>query len=276
MKSGIDFRWGEVTPSIGVFSIATNRYIKFWQEMATSADQNLFVGHDVTLTVFTDRISEVKEIEKRLERVRVNAIEVEPLEWPQAPLSKFRLVSRFSGELDQDILMHLDADMLVGGGAGDDLDPSTWKGGIALVRHPGFRRPLTRERTTLYLFSPSMALRDAYRVTFEGGLGTWERNVQSQAFVPRHRRRTYVCGATWLAQRRQMLELCTELGERVDRDLREGIVARFHDESHLNWLAANRSCTILDSDYCFVENAHNLMDLRPRIAAVEKYDDRTR
>lgn len=274
--SGMSVSRGPTKLSIGVFSIATNRYIKYWQDMAASADKNLFVGQDVVLTVFSDQISELTDFEKRLERVRVNAIKVKALEWPQAPLSKFRMVSGFRGEFDQDILMHLDADMLVAKGAGDDLRPSAWEGGIALVRHPGFRRPLARRRAEFYLSAPGTAVRDAYRTAVEGGLGTWETNVRSRAFVPRHRRITYVCGATWLAQGGQMLELCAELSERVDRDLGKGIIARFHDESHLNWLASSRSCTILDSDYCFVENAQNLMDLRPRIVAVEKYGNRTR
>ena len=261
---------------IGAFSVATNRYIKYWQAMAHSADKNLFVGHDVVLTVFTDQIEKVRGIEGDLERIRVNPVKIRDLKWPLAPLSKFQLFTNHKSEFDQPVLMHLDADTIVAPGAGADLEPTTWNGGVALVRHPGFRRPCSWRRLNLYLSYPDLLLRDFYRVAREGGLGTWETNTDSTAFVPRNKRVNYICGATWFAVAEYMQDLCEELSQHVARDLQRGVVARFHDESHLNWFRANRSCSVLESDYCFVRNARNLADLTPRIFAVEKYDDRTR
>jgi hypothetical protein len=79
-----------------------------------------------------------------------------------------------------------------------------------------------------------------------------------------------------MGERDTLIEACGVLAERVGRDSKRGVVARFHDESHLNWYAAHNRCAILESNYCFVENSPNLKDLEPTIVAVEKYENRTR
>lgn len=263
-------------PTVGVLSIATNRYADYWMDMARTADRHLFLNHDVVMTVFTDRVEEIERFRTELDRVRVHVIAVKALGWPDAPLAKFNMIARHRREIEQDILMYLDADMRVVAGAGADLDPNSWHNGIALVRHPGFRRPPSPQTLPFYMSSPSLAIRDVYRQVVEGGRGTWERDQRSRAYVAPSRRRIYFCGATWMGRRRELIEATSELAARVEVDSRQGIIARFHDESHLNWYASQQSCSILDSDYCFIEGAGNLSDLTPRIIAVEKYGNRTR
>ncbi len=260
--------------TIGVFSIATNRYADYWMSMARTADAHLFLGHEVVLTVLTDRPADVRAFEQDLERVRVNAVPIAPMGWPEATLGKFRAIVEHAQELPQDVLMHLDADMRVRTGAGEGLAPSAWTAGLALVRHPGYRRPPWGGRASLYAHHPALAGRDLYRLIVEGGLGTWEGSPRSAAFVPRSLRHVYVCGATWLGLRQALLDMARVLAERTEVDASRGVMATWHDESHLNWYAANRPCTILDSDYCYVEGAPNLANLPPRIIAVEKLDDR--
>ncbi len=262
--------------TIGVFSIATNRYADYWMAMARTADVHLFRGHEVVLTAFTDRPADVRAFEQDLERIRVNAIPVASMGWPEAPLRKFRAVLEYAQELPQDVLMHLDADMRVQEGAGEGLAPSAWAAGLALVRHPGYRRPPGSEHTRLYVNHPTLAARDLYRLVVEGGLGTWERSQRSTAFVPRNARKVYVCGATWLGRRQALLDMAQLLADRTQVDVARRVIATWHDESHLNWYVAHHPCTILDSDYCYVEGAPNLADLTPRIIAVEKNDERTR
>lgn len=263
-------------PSVGVFSIATNRYADYWMSLARTADEFLFPDHEVVLTVFTDRVDEISRFSRQLTRVEVQPIKVHHLGWPEATLAKFRTLATHGNSLDQDILMHLDADMRIHPAAKWDLDQRNWSNGIALVQHPGFRRPSGAARSKLCVRHPSFIARDLYRQVREGGRGTWERDRRSKAFVAVAKRRTYVCGGTWMGQRDSLLQLCEELSERVLSDSQAGVIARFHDESHLNWFSAYRSCTVLDSDYCFVDGAANLKDLIPRISAVEKYDERTR
>ena len=67
-----------------------------------------------------------------------------------------------------------------------------------------------------------------------------------------------------------------ELANRTRRDLQRGVVAIWHDESHLNWFASYHAHELLDSEKCYAEGLPNLKDLIPEIIAVEKGGNRTR
>ena len=265
-----------MTKTVGVVSLATNRYLKYWMAMALSAEEFLFPQSQVTLHVFTDQIDEVRSFESQLSRIRINALPIGSLVWPAAPLQKFQVIVNHFDELDQDILMHLDADMLMTSKVEGDLHPDEWQGGMALVKHPGYRRPSGKAITNLYAKHPSFLAKDAYRKLSEGAIGTWESDRTSTAYVPRHLRKVYVCGATWMGTHDSFRSTCELLAENTKQDERAGHIARWHDESHMNWFAATHDCSILDSEYCYVEGAQNLADLSPKIIAVEKFDDRTR
>lgn len=263
------------SPSVGILTIATNRYVNYWFKLAKTADANIGLGKSLVFHVFTDRPQDVIRLRQHFDRIETHVIPIEPLGWPLATLHKFQVFWNHKSLIDQEFLLHLDADMLI---APDAMIPVDGRlaGGLALVRHPGFRRPPREKLGTFYRENPSFIARDVYRKLAEGGLGTWERNPESNAYVARANRSIYVCGGTWLGERRQFLEMCEELGDRTRSDSKRGIIARFHDESHLNWYATARDCTILDSGYCYVEGAANLRDIDPQIIAVDKKHDRTR
>jgi len=265
-----------VIGSVGVVSVATNRYVHYWMEMATSADALLFPEAELTMHVFTDQPELVEEFAPQLSRIRVHPIRIDSLTWPAATMQRFQLISEHADSLTQDVLVHLDADMLIVARTPMNLDPQTWQGGMALVRHPGYRRPPGIARAKFYLRHPSRLARDLARIAKEGGLGTWERNAASAAYVPRSRRSTYVCGATWMGRREAFIATCALLAANTAHDDAIGRIALWHDESHMNWFAAMRERSLLDSSYCFVEGAVNLSDLEPLIVAVEKSDERTR
>jgi len=265
-----------VTKSIGVLSIATNRYLKYWESLAKSADLLLFPDHEVNLYVFTDESESALEVGRTLKRVKVVPISTGNLGWPEATLRKFDLFRRHEGVLNDDVLMHLDADMLIKSSVGNELFSPEWESGIALVRHPGYRRANRGAVSRISSLGIKTHLRDAGRQMKYGANGTWETRQESRAFVPRAKREDYVCGGTWMGNRDELLELCEVLAHRTEDDWRNGVVAVWHDESHLNWWAAERSCSILDSEYCYVVGAPNLVDLQARIIAVDKGADRTR
>lgn len=262
-------------PSVGILTIATNRYVRYWLDLAKTADTNLESEQNFVLHVFTDRPQDIIHRRQHLNSIETHVIPIEPLEWPLATLQKFEIFWNHRALLNQEFLMHLDADMLIAPGASIPTSGHL-SGGIALVRHPGFRRPPRDKLGAFYLDYPAFIGRDTYRNLTEGGLGTWERDSRSNAYVARAKRSTYVCGGTWLGEREKVLAMCEELRNRTRVDSEKGIVARFHDESHLNWYAATRECTILDSDYCYVQGSPNLRDIKPQVIAVDKQHDRTR
>ena len=211
-----------------------------------------------------------------LKRIAVDPVQIDAYSWPEATLLRYEVFTKFQAELQQDLLMHLDADMMIVDDVGADLDPTTWLSGLALVRHPGFRRPQGAQGLAFYARHPSRAVKDSVLRLGTGGIGTWERRQASRANVSRSNRHTYVCGGTWFGLRDPFLSMVNELAERTRADLDEGTIAVWHDESHLNWYASTHPTTVLGSEYCYAPGFPNLTDISPRIIAVDKADDRTR
>ncbi|MDO8733468.1 MAG: hypothetical protein Q7L55_13000 [Actinomycetota bacterium] len=262
--------------SIGVVSVATNQYLDYWFDMAKSADLHLFQGHEVVLHVFTDRAKDAREMAKSLTRVKVDAVQIDALGWPEATLLRYEIFNSHQEHLREDLLLHLDADMLLVEDVGAELDPKQWNNGIALVRHPGFRRPSFWHRIALYLRKPRLAIADARLKALAGGLGGWESDHQSLAYVPRTLRKSYVCGGTWMGRHYELVSMIGELAKRTRTDLDSGVIAVWHDESHLNWYFSHHATTILGSEYCYAIGYPNITDLHARIIAVDKGNERTR
>ena len=85
--------------SIGVVTVATNRYIDYWHEMALSADRHLFPGHPVVLHVFTDRASDARAMAGDLTNVVVNPVPIEALGWPKATLLRYEVFDSHGSDL---------------------------------------------------------------------------------------------------------------------------------------------------------------------------------
>lgn len=192
-------------------------------------------------------------------------------EWPFPTIRRYEFLTSISDQILGRIVMHLDADMLfVGKIDFAKLEGSLGEKGLSLVKHPGYFRPAGVKRITFYLKSPRYLLKDFRAILVFGGLGTWERNKFSKAFVPRSKRIDYVCGGVWLGRRHEILTLCKELSARISEDFTHKIVAVFHDESHLNWYQAKNQFNLLNPELCFDPSYPQLMDLTPKIQAVDK------
>ena len=65
---------------------------------------------------------------------------------------------------------------------------------------------------------------------------TYERDVRSTAYISYYslRSRIYVLGGLYGGKTKPFLDLCKTLKQQIDQDEKKGIVAVWHDESHLN------------------------------------------
>lgn len=261
---------GPHTPStVGVLSVATGVYLDYWMLMMESADSNLFLSSRVHATVFTDRGADAVVFARRMNRISVHVVTVPPLGWPEATLFRYELFSRNWEEIDGDLLVYLDADMRIARATGDELFPASWPGGVALVAHPGYFRT---SRPWMYrLERPRVALSDVSRILHgERGIGQWEKRKTSLAYVPPRLRKIYVCGGVWFGMMPKLMDLIHELSERTRIDYEKGVLARWHDESYLNWWAARNEHEILGSEYCHDERVKRCDGVTPRIIAVDK------
>jgi hypothetical protein len=254
---------------VSVVSIATGIYLEYWKELAVSIDSFLFQKSDLTLVLLTDQPKEASKFVDSLSRVNVSIGEIPPLGWPEATLLRYALIEEHWGLLSGDLIVYLDADMRVARDTGTELAPKDWIGGIGLVPHPGFSRG--SKPWLLRLKHPRLLGSDLKLVlNREHGLGQWERYPGSKAFVAPKLRRQYVCGGVWMGERFAIKNMISTLAQNTQSDLRVEHVARWHDESHLNWWAAHFEYESLSFEYCFDESKRNFLGLNPRIIAVDK------
>ena len=255
--------------TIGVISIATGDYINYWKDQVTSVDKHLFLEYQVQISLFTDQIVEAASFAKSLSRVEVTVIEIPPLSWPAATLDRYEIFTEHWQDIKGDLIVYLDADMIVASDCGSELMEEKWGEGVTLVAHPGYFRG--RHPWKLRVRNPSVMLSDMKRrLKMEAGIGQWERRRSSRAFVPKSARRNYVCGGVWMGNREPLRELISLLARRTQEDHGSGIIARWHDESHLNWWASTHSHRLLPPEYCFDESRNYLQHLQPKIIAVDK------
>ena len=255
---------------VTVFTVATGAYLEFWKQQASSADRHLFPGQALELVVFTDQPAAAHSNGLTLTRARVIPVEVPPLRWPEATLLRYELIAGYTDSLSSEVSMHLDADMLVVRDVGYELNAEGWHSGIALVRHPGYYRG-EGSWIASALRSPGSLASDARGfLRGESGIGQWERREESMAYVPPALRTTYVCGATWFGRTPEFASMCRELASRTTVDRERGLIARWHDESHLNWFAAHHDVTVLDPSYCHGHHGRHLGSVEARIIAVDK------
>jgi hypothetical protein len=255
--------------TLGVITIATNEYVDYWADQARSFSANVSQDVSVTLHVFTDQTAFVKKVASEL-RIRVIPHKIPSYKWPQATLYRYKTIHEFREELTQDVLMHLDADMLVHHPitARELLDPL--ERGICLVRHPGYFRPKGLASLFFYFKNPDFFPRDFLLSTLTGSLGTWETRKESLAFVPRGLRNKYYCGGTWWGRRSNILDLTELLAKRVSEDEANGVTAVWHDESHLNWWSSRNRHGSVDPRYCFSLGYVQLQNIPNLIQAVDK------
>ena len=125
-------------------------------------------------------------------------------------------------------------------------------------------------RVLLYVARPVLAYKDMRLRIKRGGLGAWECDVKSTAFVARESRTKYFCGGTWFGKRDSIIDLVNSLSTRVGEDLEKNIIAIWHDESHINRWAIENHHGDETPDLCFDETYAQIKKFKPSIIAVRK------
>jgi hypothetical protein len=259
------------TRSLGVLTVATNIYINYWREMAITFDIKCKQSDNVVLHVFTNQLDVVERVKTELKNVLVVGHEIPNYKWPEATLLRYQIFNEAAEEILEDILMHLDADMLINESPLETIIKNSTTDQVCLVSHPGYWRPKAFiTRANFYRKNLTFLLNDLRMTLKIGGLGSWEMDRKSAAYVPRRYRRNYVCGGTWFGERGRFLTMVSELSRNVTVDLNHNKVAIWHDESHLNSWSTQNSHFIIDPELCFVPSYPQLQGLTPIITAVDK------
>ena len=149
---------------------------------------------------------------------KIQFIKIEHRKWPWMTLGRYRIFT--DNVTDKfDYLYYIDADMLFAGDVGEEIF-----GEMVVTQHPGFN----------------------------GGRGSPDRNKESLAYIRDDEKLIYVAGG--FNGGSEYLRIAEILADRIEDDYSRGVIAVWHDESHLNrYLIDNPPTKILSPSYCFAE-----------------------
>lgn len=265
--------------TIGIFTVATNKYLSYWQEMVRTFDYFAGSKWDCTFYVFTDNPEKATEFGQTLKHnSKVNAVKIPNYGWPDATILRFELIESIVKSCTENVLMHLDADMEVHAPFDEQFNSENWKSGIFLVGHPGFYKQYLKTQTgtkfsVKIIEKIKQVLGSKYPIH---PLGAWESRRESSAFVDSAARKVYVCGATWGGVNAAFQEMVRRLANQTRSDRDKNVMAEWHDESHLNRWASENSFQLLDPSYCYAEPFSDNAGLTKIILAVDKGENSTR
>lgn len=200
---------------VGLLVMATGKYTVFLGNLLTSADIYFLPDHDRTYFVFTDGQVPASDHIVRIEQKRLG--------WPFDTMMRFDVyLNAASYFADYDYLFACDADMLFVDRVGDEI-----LGARVATQHPGYALPDQRH--------------DDY-----------ERNVLSKAYIAPNEGSFYFAGGFFGGTVREFLTMARICTNNILIDLERNVIAKWHDESHLNRYFIDYPPTvILSPSYCY-------------------------
>ena len=226
--------------TVAIAVIATGPYRSFIEPLLASARAMLFPDCQREFLLFLDSVPGEPPDDCRL-------YPTEHRRWPLVTLRRFQTLLKAEQPIAAaDWFLFLDADMRI-------VSP------IALVEVFDAQRPLTGVR---HPYIPP------------GSAFPLERNRRSAAFVAHGREAAhYWQGCLWGGRSADALAAIRELAAAVAADESRGIVARWHDESHLNRYFTEREhqVTTLDPGFALPDRDSSLR-FEPRILHLDKDD----
>lgn len=203
--------------NIGLLIIATNKYVDFLDPLLKSADEYFLKTHNVTYFIFTN-----KDISQLQSSRKIVKIETQHKQWPWMTLGRYKIFHENKQELPQmNYLYYCDVDMRFV----DDIGEEILSDRVA-TQHP-----------------------------YQGGKrGTPETNPNSLACVHPHENMEYFAGGFNGGTSEEYLKMAQVISKNIEIDHNNGIIAIWHDESHMNrYFIDNPPTKILNPSYCYAE-----------------------
>lgn len=208
---------------VAILYVCTGKYIRFWEEFYSSAERHFLPGVEKHYFVFTDQ--DFPEASSP----NVTRVHQENLGWPDNTLRRFHMFLKIEGDLAaHDYLYFFNANCRFKQSVGPEFLPEK-KEQLLVVRHPGhIDRPVNQM--------------------------PYERNPRSRASIPWGVGEFYVCGGVNGGTSETFLKFANHAREAIDADFRDGIVAEWHDESHINRYIIDNPFTVRPASYCYPQN----------------------
>lgn len=201
-------------PSVAILYIATGRYTIFWEYFYKSSEQYLLPDCDKHYILFTDN---AELLGQQSIYTNVTIVKQEALEWPYITLMRYEIFLSI-----RHLLHYPDFTFFFNGNTEflshiyqEDLLPQE-----------------LRENLTFYL-QPHIFHRNRQKYPYD-------RNPKSRAYIANDQGQYYFAGGIVGGRTKFFLKMCEVLNDNTTIDLQNGIIALWHDESHLNRFALDR------------------------------------
>lgn len=214
--------------TIGILYLCTGPYRLFWDEFYDSFEKNFLLDTEKHYFVFSDALG---DLEPRYGKSKnVTLIHIDAMPWPLVTLLRFRYFISIEEQLSQcEYLMFSNANIACEQVVTEEefLPRKSQGEKLSFVKHPGYWNkascccPLERRRRSL-------------------------------AYVPYNSREPYVIGAMFAGEGDAFLRMSRVLRDRIEVDLKDNTIARWHDESHLNrYIVGRTDNRFLPPAYCY-------------------------
>lgn len=218
---------------ITIAFIGTSKYKSFFPGFYQAVMDKFCVDHDRKILVATDAPED-----PIFDKENVIPIKIEHAKWPYVTLHRFKYLLNFSDEIcKSDYFFFIDADL--------------WP--VSNITLEEITRP---DRDLVGVQHPG----------FLGKIGTFETDTRSLAniFDAKYDLTAYRQGCFWGGKSGPVLDMIRDLNDRIDIDDRQGITARWHDESHMNKYFVERNDSILTLHPGFAQPEVGYDEIRAR------------
>ncbi len=211
---------------IGILYICTGKYSIFWKDFYLSMEEKFIVDSEKHYFVFTDS----PEIAFDKENPHIHKIYQDNLGWPNNTLKRFHIFLNHEKEFSgMDYLFFFNANLLVLEKISSEEFLPTGNEKLVATLHPGFYNKNRKKFT-------------------------YENNKKSIAFISKDQGQYYFAGGLNGGKATYFIEAMKVMRDNVDTDKKNGIVAKWHDESHWNkYLIDRQDLKILEPSYLYPE-----------------------
>jgi hypothetical protein len=229
---------------VAICFIGTGKYIDFLPNYWQNIEKNFLPNTEKEFFVFTD--GEINDTPDN-----ITTIHQEHLEWPYITLLRFKIINKARKELSGfDKIVFLDADTLV----------------VDTINEEDF----FSDKPLFGVHHPCHYLKMSPHNSFPG---SFETDSNSKAgIVDGDNTSIYFQGCLWGGQVPYIIDMIDELESRTQKDLDNGIIAKWHDESHMNKFFSERrdEVHVLGPEYAFPESFKENCNFQQKIVHLAK------
>ena len=227
--------------NIAILYICTGKYNQFFQVFYESSEKFLLKeSGEIQYFVFTDDM-------KLSQANNVHLIKKKCQGFPADSLFRFEMFLEIKDELlNYDYVFFFNANTEIKQPIGKEILPDA-NLRLVMAEWPGKRKPFKHPA-----FYP------------------YERNKKSLAYIAPFEKEPYIyyMGGINGGKSKDFIQMIEILARNIRIDYSNGIIARVHDESHINKYMRYHSCKILSAEYCWPEEWKS--DIEPKIIFRDK------